>query len=175
MKLHIGPGKCFLSGWTNIDVFSFVTADIYSSALSLPYPPESFSLIYASHITEHLNRHMTLSALGHWRNLLKPGGKLRLAVPNFEAICKRYSETKDVNEVMGLLYGGQKFILDVHYSTFDKKSLTEMLNKVGFEDVREWDWRTTEHAQFDDYSQAYLPHLDKDKGMLMSLNLEATK
>ena len=46
---------------------------------------------------------------------------------------------------------------------------------TGFSEVRPWDWRTTEHGALDDYSQAYLPHLDKENGMLVSLNLEAVK
>jgi SAM-dependent methyltransferase len=175
MKLNIGPGKCFLPGWINIDIFSFMSADLYSNAMNLPYHPESIDLIYASHVLEHINKHMTLSALSHWRNLLRTGGILRIAVPNFEAICERYRETGDLLELSGLLYGGQKFILDVHYTSFDKKALTSFLQKVGFKEVREWDWRKTEHAEFDDFSQAYLPHLQKETGRLMSLNLEAVK
>ena len=36
-------------------------------------------------------------------------------------------------------------------------------------------WEETEHAQFDDHSQAYLPHMDKENGTLMSLNVECIK
>jgi hypothetical protein len=32
-----------------------------------------------------------------------------------------------------------------------------------------------ELAGFDDYSQAYIPHMDKEGGRLISLNLEAEK
>ena len=38
-----------------------------------------------------------------------------------------------------------------------------------------YDWRKTEHAQFDDHSQAYLPHFEKEKGILISLNVESKK
>lgn len=33
-------------------------------------------------------------------------------------------------------------------------------------------WKNTEHSQFDDYSQSYIPHMDKINGTLMSLNVE---
>jgi len=46
---------------------------------------------------------------------------------------------------------------------------------MGFCDVRVYDWKSTEHFYVDDYSQAYLPHMDKTNGKLMSLNVEATK
>ena len=54
-------------------------------------------------------------------------------------------------------------------------SLTERLLSVGFCSASRYDWRRTEHATLDDYSQAYLPHLDKEHGQLMSLNVEAVK
>ena len=38
-----------------------------------------------------------------------------------------------------------------------------------------WDWRKTEHSQFDDHSQAYLPKMNKEHGTLISLNVEAIK
>jgi len=31
------------------------------------------------------------------------------------------------------------------------------------------------HQHIDDFSQGYLPHMDKINGMIMSLNIEATK
>ena len=174
-RLHIGPGNTYLPGWINVDVFSSVKADLYSSALSLPYPREFFDLIYASHVLEHFTRHFVLAALNHWRDLLKPGGILRLSVPDFEAICKYYTATQDLQSVMGLLYGGQDSILNAHQVAFDQNTLMEELRKVGFSTATPWDWRQTDHLDFDDYSQAYLPHMDKENGLLMSLNLEAIK
>ena len=44
-----------------------------------------------------------------------------------------------------------------------------------FSNIKLWDWRTTEHSQFDDYSQAYIPHMDKENGTLISLNVECKK
>ena len=49
------------------------------------------------------------------------------------------------------------------------------LEAVGFERVARYDWRDTEHAEIDDYSQAYVPHMDKDNGTLVSLNVQAYK
>jgi hypothetical protein len=46
---------------------------------------------------------------------------------------------------------------------------------LGFTDVHIWDWKKVEHGSVDDFSQAYLPHMDKESGELMSLNIQATK
>jgi hypothetical protein len=76
---------------------------------------------------------------------------------------------------LGLLIGGQKTKFDFHKMIFDKKYLSSILIKNGFSDIQEWDWRKVDHGQIDDYSQAYLPHMDKENGLLMSLNIEAKK
>ncbi len=177
-KLHIGCGRAYLpreDGWVNHDVFESTRADIYSDMTALPFEREYFDLIYCSHVLEHQHRHMVLATLSHWHSLLCRGGVLRLAVPDFAAVCARYTQTGDLKELMGLLYGGQNHPKNFHTVAFDDKTLTESLYKVGFKLVRLWDWRETEHAQFDDYSQAFLPAFDKDNGLLMSLNLEAVK
>jgi len=175
MKLHVGAGGAYIHGWINVDIFSNIRADVYSNALALPYDRCTFDLIYASHVLEHFNRHLIQAALGHWRDLLKPGGILRLSVPDFKAVCNRYSTTGNLKELLGLLYGRQDSFLNVHQVAFDKETLDEALCAVGFKTVRLWDWRSTEHTSYDDYSQAYLPHMDKDNGMHMSLNIEAVK
>jgi len=174
-RLHIGSGNTYLPGWINVDVFSNIKADLYSSALALPYERESFDLIYSSHVLEHFTRHFVMAALTHWRDLLVPGGILRLAVPNFKTICEYYTKTLDLQSVMGLLHGGQDSLFNVHQVSFDVFVLTKTLERVGFTEVRPWDWRKTDHADHDDYSQAYLPHLQKEGGLHMSLNLEAVK
>ena len=62
-----------------------------------------------------------------------------------------------------------------HKTIYDFDSLKKLLEDNGFNNVREWDWRQVEHGHIDDYSQAYLPHMDKENGTLISLNVEASK
>lgn len=174
-RLHIGTGKNYMPGWVNVDVFSSVRADVYADMCALPFDRGTFDILYASHVLEHSQRHMILATLSHWRDLLKEGGVLRLAVPDFTACVKRYSETNNLREITGLLFGGQNHPKNNHFITFDAKTLEEDLRAVGFQVIRFWDWRKTEHSQFDDFSQAFLPHLDKENGTLVSLNMEAVK
>jgi predicted SAM-dependent methyltransferase len=175
MKLHIGPGKAYLDGWVNADIFSSVKADIYCSALAIPYPRESFDLIYASHVLEHFERSLIKSALTHWKDLLVPGGILRVAVPNFDSVVKWYISGGQLKDLYGLLYGGQDNFINFHKTVFNFYELKNALLDVGFKSVCYYDWGETEHSSIDDYSQAYLPHMDKENGMLMSLNVEALK
>jgi predicted SAM-dependent methyltransferase len=174
-QLHLGCGKAYLPGWINVDIFSTVKADAYHDVTALPFERDSFDTVYASHILEHVHRHMVLATLNHWVSFLKPGGVLRLAVPNFGAVAERYVMTRNLTELIGLLYGGQNCHLNRHTIAFDHDTLADYMTKAKLENVRVWKWQETEHAAYDDYSQSFLPHMDKQHGMLMSLNLEGTK
>lgn len=176
MKLHVGCGNVILPGWTNLDIEKLPGVDIVDDITTLTkIPDNSCDIIYASHVLEHVGRNEFEDVIRIWNYKLKKNGILRIAVPDFEKVIIWYQRTKHIIDIVGLVSGGQKTKYDYHKMIYDKKSLTEILLKMGFQDVREWDWRQTEHSKFDDYSQCYLPHMDKDNGLLMSLNLEANK
>jgi hypothetical protein len=81
----------------------------------------------------------------------------------------------DLEELMGLLYGGQNNIYDCHHIAFNSRLLTKYLKQVGFRKISMWDWRAVDHGVYDDYSQCFLPHMDKTNGLLMSLNMEGIR
>ncbi len=178
LKFHLGCGKRKIPNFINIDIVDAAHVDICHEVDKLPFPDNTASLIYVSHVLEHFGRYEVEGVLQEWRRVLVQGGVLRLAVPDFAAVVGMYSTEglKDgFSGLMGLVCGGQRNVYDFHKIIFDEPFLTHLLRKVGFREVRRWDWRTTEHAHIDDFSQSYLPHMDKDEGRLMSLNLEAVK
>lgn len=178
-KLHLGCGKIFIPGFIHVDMAPLPHVDHVSDVRRLDFAEaDSFDLIYASHVLEHFGRHEHLEVLREWRRVLKPGGVLRLSVPDFAACAALYYEqglVDGLTGLVGLVSGGQRDLFDYHKMIFDRELLTKSLRVSGFAEVRPWDWRTTEHAAIDDYSQAYLPHLDKLNGRHMSLNLEGVK
>lgn len=175
MKLHIGCANRYFKGWTNLDIRPGV-GDVTDDASKLTsIVNNSYDIIYASHLLEHFGRKEVAKILKVWFSKLKPGGILRLSVPDFEKVIFMYKKGTGLDVLMGHIMGGQRDKYDYHKFMFDKKLLTDLLLKTGFREVREWDWRKTEHSQYDDYSQAYFPHMDKDTGVMMSLNLEAVK
>ncbi len=178
MKLHLGCGPRYIPGFTHVDAQAAPHVDIVGPAERLPMEDGSVSLIYASHILEHYARNEYEDVLREWFRVLEPGGILRLAVPDFAACAAIYYENglaDGLSGLVGLIIGGQRDEYDYHKMIFDEDFLRRVLTRIGFSEVRLWDWRTTEHANVDDFSQAYIPHLDKEKGKLMSLNIEAVK
>ena len=175
-KLHVGCGKRYMEGWENIDIDNKERVDKIEDVKHLSsIEDDSYDIIYGSHILEHFGRYEYKDVLKTWFKKLRPGGILRLAVPDLDKIIEHYNKTHDLSLITGLLVGGQRNKYDYHGMIFTKENLTKSLLDVGFYKVKEWDWRKTSHREIDDYSQAYLPHMDKKNGTLMSLNLEAIK
>lgn len=178
MKLHLGCGKKIIPGFKHVDLQDFKHIDYNTSVDKLDFANDAtVDLIYASHLLEHFGRNEYKDVLIEWYRVLKPNGILRIAVPDFNAAVKYYTtEDNNIELLLGLLVGGQKEgEYDYHKMIFDKRLLTKVLFDIGFTSISEYDWRETEHAEIDDFSQAYLPHMDKENGSLMSLNIEAVK
>ena len=179
VRLHIGCGKRNIPGFINVDLLEFPHIDHVTAADDLGFADDdSVDLIYACHILEHFGRKEYENVLREWRRVLKVGGVLRLSVPDFRACASIYYEKgleDGLSGLIGLISGGQRDEFDFHKMIFDEPFLTVALQRVGFKSTRHWDWRDTDHVEFDDFSQAYIPHMDKETGRLMSLNLEAIK
>lgn len=175
-KLHLGCGKRQIPGFIHIDGLFYPhinyvqPIDRLDNILS-----NSCDLIYACHVVEHFKRHEVEDVLREWHRVLKPGANIRLSVPDLHALSTIYLETGNIDLVVGPICGRQDHHYNVHYNVFDFPSIKRLLERCGFADVRLYDWRNTEHADVDDFSQAYIPHMDKDNGRLISLNVEATK
>jgi predicted SAM-dependent methyltransferase len=177
MKLHLGCGYKRIEGFVNIDTRNIPdVVDVVDDITNLSgFEDNSISLIYCSHVLEHIKRLEYMDVLKKWHSLLKVGGVLRVAIPDFEKVVDHYNKNKNIEQIRGFVCGGQDYPENIHYCVWDYNRLKSDLESLGFKDVRRYDWRETEHSHIDDYSQCYLPHMDKENGTLMSLNVEAIK
>lgn len=178
-KLHLGCGIKKIEGFFHVDALDYPHIDHKGPVDDLSFiNSNTVELIYASHLLEHFGRHEYKNVLIEWHRVLMPGGVLRLAVPDFAACALLYTHgllPNGIESIRGLICGGQRDQYDFHKIIFDEKQLSSDLQGIGFTQIRRWNWRDTEHHEIDDYSQSYIPHMDKDNGTLMSLNLEAVK
>lgn len=176
VKLHLGCGNKKIENFINIDIRKEVEPDLVDDISKLNnIENDSVDLVYACHVLEHFGRHEYIKVLKKWYEVLKTNGILRISVPDFSKVVDYYNKTKDLKKLVGFLYGGQNYKENYHYYTWDFNSISEDLKSVGFKEVRRYDWKETEHYNLDDFSQAYIPHMDKENGLLMSLNIEAVK
>ena len=181
IQLHLGCGKLFLPGFLHIDHDDYDHIDYQGSISNLTaIPSESIGLIYCCHALEYFDFLQIDDVLKEWNRVLIPNGTLRISVPDFEKVIKIYNNKKDMKLLYGFLFGRylKEGSLDrpiYHKMIFTFESLKEYLINNGFANVRAYRWQDTIHSDYDDYSQAYIPHMDKEKGELMSINVEANK
>ncbi len=182
MNLHLGCGKRRLQGFVHVDLADFPHIDHRHDVRTLPmFGDGAADLVYACHVLEYFDRVEVRDVLAEWRRVLRPGGTLRLAVPDFAALVEVYRASGDLGLVHGPLYGrievatpdGPRIVY--HRTVYDEASLRATLEAAGFTRVRRWDWRQTIHRDHDDFAQAYIPHLDREHGRLVSLNVEADR
>jgi len=174
-KLHLGCGQHIIDGFINTDLYHEDEKVVKCDARDLPYKNGEVDLIYICHVLEHFSRHEIIDVLKEWNRVLKSGGEVYISVPDFEAVVDHYNENKDIVAIQGLLNGGQTCEWNKHTVSFDFDYLEKCLLEAGFDSVKRYDWRDSIFSGFDDYSKSYLPHMDKENGMLMSLNVVAVK
>jgi predicted SAM-dependent methyltransferase len=181
-QLHLGCGKRYLPGFIHVDIADYQHLDYQHDISRLPmFEDNSVDLIYCCHALEYFDRIGAMGALKEWNRILRPDGILRLAVPDFEALIEVYRQYGDLKKIIGPLYGlievdsaNGKSVLH-HRTVYDFQSIRELLEETGYHSIERYDWRNTIHKDYDDFSQAYIPHMDKEGGLLISLNVEARK
>jgi SAM-dependent methyltransferase len=177
IKLHLGCGNKILKNFINCDIQNIPGVDRSNVDISnlKDFKDNSVDLIYASHVLEHIPRMKTFSTLLEWNRVLKVGGMLRVGVPDFDATVKVYQRDGDYENLLNWIYGGAEVSTNIHYRQFTFSGLKTLLIEAGFKRVCKYDWKNTEHADVDDFTKAYNPHMDYKSGILMSLNIECIK
>lgn len=134
MKLNIGAGGSNLPGFTPVDIKAG------KKAFPLDVQPGSVEEIYASHILEHFSYRDVPAVLADWFKALQPGGRLRVAVPDF---AKLAAATLNGNAaaypIEGAIMGGHVDADDVHRSLYVEDKLRSLLNAAGFQFVEPWE------------------------------------
>ena len=89
--LNLGCGYRFNSEWTNVNFITTGEKIIpYDLSKGIPFADNTFELVYHSHVLEHFSRNAATSFIQECYRVLRPGGILRVVVPDFEQIARLY-------------------------------------------------------------------------------------
>jgi SAM-dependent methyltransferase len=90
-RLHWGCGAVTPSGWINSDAAPGPGVDICCDILhGLPLPEDSVDYVVSQHALNDLGLYDQWTALGELRRVLKPGGVLRLCLPDLDLAIAAY-------------------------------------------------------------------------------------
>lgn len=141
LRLHIG-GEEVRAGWKIVNIQAKPGVDHVGSATDLSaFAAASVTEIYASHIYEHLDYKDELpNALHEAFRVLRPGGIIRIGVPDLDALCRlMLTPGLDVHQryhVQRMIYGGHVDDFDYHYVGLTFDILSVFLTDVGFTAIR---------------------------------------
>jgi len=169
LKLNLGCGQQVLEGWINVDYalgarlattpvlgatvralgFFKMRWDprihIHDLTKPLPWADGTADVCYTSHTVEHMSRDEGRHLVGEAYRVLRPGGVLRVVVPDLHDVVSRYAggrlPAENFVEELGVLYGSGKgglrralapVVEFPHRCMYDTDAMCRLLTSSGF-------------------------------------------
>lgn len=151
LKLNLGAGDVPIDGYIPVD--RKTGGEVYPIRLGdaeRAHVPGSdgrvrsgiVDEVRAAHVLEHFSMRKVRDVLAEWARVLKPGGVMKIAVPNYDFIHAEYDKYKKGEpfdeKMFGYLFGGQEDDNDYHHVTFNESTLESLLEDVGLENIQPW-------------------------------------
>jgi predicted SAM-dependent methyltransferase len=144
--LNIG-GISARPGWINVNAQAGpgIHLQAHMSEMSM-FPDDTVTAIYSSHTFEHIPYFTNVSALTtlkEWYRVLRPGGRLMVAVPDMRVLAKAILDDsldlQDRFQLMKMVFGAQTDDYDFHYAGYDLELLSSFLRSAGFCEIEKVD------------------------------------
>lgn len=138
LRVNVGAGHLTREDYLNVDSRELPGIDVVADVRDLPFAAEELSEIYSAHLLEHFPvEELRRVILPRWVSLLEDGGKLVSVVPDVETmVAERAAGRIPFDDFVEVIYGGQEYAGDFHFSGFSKDTLTRLLEDAGLEDVK---------------------------------------
>lgn len=175
LQLHIGSGPYNLDGWINLDIYP---AQLSTNVLwGLPFTDGQCRYVFLSHLLEHLFYPTDAnSLLEDIYRILRPGGVVRIVVPDIAQCIRAYQENDSAFfqqriEHWGagdgnatrlehfLSYAGAgpdpAWLFEAHKFGYDFETLQRALQRVGFKTIIRSSFMASTHdaLRVDQHSQ----------------------
>lgn len=141
--LNLGCGGRFHPDWENIDFISVAPGvRVYDLRKGIPYPDQTFDVVYHSHLLEHFSKQAAPAFLRECHRVLRHGGIIRVAVPDLEKIARLYLEAME-KASEGVPSWKEKYdwiILEMYDQAVRERSGGSFYNYLRQEPIPNWDF-----------------------------------
>lgn len=160
VKLNVGCGTDYKNGWINIDNNSddnIEKLDLnWDLRNPLPFKDGSVDYIFNEHFVEHLTVEESQRAIKDFMRTLKPGGVMRIAMPNLEDSIEIYLD-KNWKKRSFIKDHGLEFVetpaelLNMSFSwwghkwIYDWPELKRRLNQAGYNNFKRCKYSVSSH------------------------------
>lgn len=138
VRLNLGCGEDRRQGYINVDAY-VSSADLQMDVFDLPLDDGVADEIFSSHMLEHLGKHEVPHVLKTWHRVLKPGGILRLNVPDLSWVVEnwlRLPEAQRWGWALDTIFGLQTHPGEYHKTGFTADRIRGLLSWAGFAEVQ---------------------------------------
>lgn len=137
LRLNLGCGHLPIDGYVNVDMRELPGVDVVAPIDQLPFDEGVVDEIHSAHVLEHFPQEdLERRLLPYWHDRLRPGGVFRATVPDGVAMLDGYAKGEiPFEDLRSVLYGGQEYEGDFHFTMFGAETLTELLARAGFTEV----------------------------------------
>jgi predicted SAM-dependent methyltransferase len=158
LKLNLGAGtpERHLPGYLNIDrltggeVFPLIVYPDGESGGFVHWAQVKHGTcaeVRASHVLEHLSSEDAPKAVAEWARVLKPGGVLKIAVPDMIKCAQMIVDGNPKQlPVHSYIYGSQTDANDFHKVGFNDAKLRKMMADAGLVNIQPWKSEVTDCA-----------------------------
>lgn len=112
-----------------------------NAARRFPYPDASFDNVFSSHMLEHLYKDQAERCVREVHRVLKPGGVLRIVVPDLDKLVRAYDETRPEAMLQKIYENTQPRDKNRHHWMYTASSLARVLADAGFSTIERVDYR----------------------------------
>ena len=111
---------------------SFIHHDL---VYGVPFPDQSVDVVYSSHFLEHLDPQSGRRLLQECLRVLKPGGLIRICVPDLEYAWELYKRGEKERMLRAFFFNTGATGFSEHRYAYDFDTLSCLLMEIGFSDV----------------------------------------
>ena len=179
-RLQLGAGRRHIDGWLSTDLRPREADTVYLDVPSRsPFEDRSLDLVVGEDATEHVSWHDGRRMLRECLRVLRPGGVLRLATPDFARLVELYEGRAGPDGAPYLRWHHRNFspakplhpLVVINHNMrawghtflYDEEVLTNALTDAGFIDVGRHELGRSPHPELRDVEQhgGTAPHRER--------------